>query len=178
MREEMNLIDNKKGIAYHMILWIPKMLYFILVFTAVFGFIFLFTKSESYIGAVEARTIIHRIHFYPDGVFSKYDQTINRHYLGVKEDFGNEPDLDKHLEKTLFLNKRNLPLKIGVFKPDDQNPDLIFRDRGLYDPWVPLAHILEEEEDIKGKGRVFVYRDYRTLSDRTILKTNIFIQDE
>ena len=178
--------ENKKGIAYHMILWIPKMVYFIIVFITIFGFILLFTKTEAYVGGVEARLLMHRLYFYPDypGVFSKYDGTLNRAYLGKKgENFGKLYEDDTMLEKRLFLTEKNLPLKMAEFTLQDEELKLaqreaVLRNKELYDSWAPLARFVEEKEDLKGKGRIFVYRDYRTLSDGTVLKINLLNQDE
>ena len=186
-------IDSKKGIAYHMILWIPKIVYFILVFSTIFGFILLFSKTETYMGDVEAKVLMNRMYYYPDvpGVFSTYDKDLNRLYpsMGVTDGVDSE-----YLEKILFHEKNNLPIKMTIQEApqtitvrdfgteiefqESGDQKHIFRDENVYVQWAPVSVFLEGSQDKSRKGRVFSYWDYRRHSDKKILKTNLIIKNE
>ena len=179
-------LNNKKGIAYHMILWIPKIIYFLIVLVTVFGFILLFSKTESYVGNIEARVLMHRIYFYPDEdrkIFSKYDKDLERLYLGESATDIDYQEHSEYLEKILYYEETNLPIKMATVSsaektdPDAEGTD-IFRNEDTYERWLPIASFVQGQEGLKGKGRVFTYFDYRTLSDEQILKTSVFIKDD
>ena len=60
---------DKKGITYQMVLWIPKMIYLIIVLVVSFGLIYAFISNEVDVSDVEAHVLMHSFHYSPEGNF-------------------------------------------------------------------------------------------------------------
>ena len=184
---------DKKGITYQMVLWIPKLIYLIIVLVVSFGLIYLFTSNEVDVGDVEAHVIMHSHHYSPEGI-SKFDDDTKRVYSGIVD---RSRFTRANLESALNSDENSLAMKLVGRKwenlgedSDDSGEDSDIRDYEIflnydtYRKWIPLADLINSDAKVE-VPQIFSSKEVRYINyegsdsrDRAVLETTVIMPNE
>ena len=170
---------DKKGITYQMVLWIPKLIYLIIVLVVSFGLIYLFTSNEVDVGDVEAHVIMHSLHYSPEGI-SKFDDDTKRVYSGIV-DKSRTGNLDND---ALNSDERTLAIKLVKRNLDDSEEDENILNDKTYDKWIPLVNLGDSNPEVEvpqifsSKQIRYINYDDSDSRDRAVLKTTVIMPNE
>lgn len=157
---------NKRGISYQMILWIPRMVFLIIVFVVTFGLIFAFTTTTVSVSDAESHVLLHRLHFSPEGI-SKTDADTGRVYAGVVDASRISAD---RLETAIDIKKDAVAIRLVKSNTDDSAEVVAYLHEDTYRNWQPIAIAVDEGSIKKGAGRKFPYKESRYVYAETPAK--------
>jgi hypothetical protein len=148
---------NKQGISSNMVMWIPRLVYLILVFVVSFGLIFSYTTTKVGVGDVESHILLHRLQLSPDGI-SKVDDATGRVYTGVVDPAKLSSE---NLQTVLGIGENSVAMRIESYPFATGENTTAYLHENTYENWQPIAVIVGENRPVKGSGLKFPYRETR-----------------
>lgn len=167
-----------------MVIWIPRIVYLVIVIMSTLGIIFAFTVTNINIGDAESHILLHRLHFSSDGI-SKVDDETGRVYTGIVE-----PDKlsNINIKSALQISENSMTAKfvtsnlLNERKPVDEQtlPVETFLHEERYKQWQPLAELINNEQVEKGTGSKFPHAEVRYVftGEPTLLETVVITPNE
>ena len=176
-----------------MVLWIPKVIYIIIVLVVAFGLIYAFTSNEVDVDDVEAHVIMHSLHYSPEGI-SKVDDDTGRVYTGIVDhsrfkvqnikntlyatgndqnsDDASDADEDALAMEVVKRNWDRLDEEEGCEEGDEEV--CLHLNKDTYDKEIPLAIFKDKDY------REIRYINYETSDsrDRAELETTVIMPNE
>ena len=150
---------SKKGqtISFEMLMWIPRIVFLVLVILSTSGIIFAFIVTNVNVGDIESHILMHRLQYSPEGIVS-YDLETGRVYPGVV-DPGKLGSYD--LQLSLDAGPRDLAARFVMSSlQSDEELALNYVNRETYFDWDVLA-IASADPSVTGTGRKFAHPEVR-----------------
>ncbi len=134
-----------------MIIWIPRIIFLVVVSVSIILFISLFIKTEIDTSQTEADLLAYQLIYSAHGI-SYHDPFSNRIYPGeIDMTISSPPNFQKMLNIS-FYTKRKIAAKIEIQNLDtNQKTEAMFDPGGKFREWIV-------KEGIKGIGGVDVFR--------------------
>jgi hypothetical protein len=131
-------------LSYHMLMWIPKILFTILVIVMVFGFIQAYIVTSISVKEPESLLAMHRIHFSEKGFMYKEPET-GRIYPGVIDD-------SKYLGNNALGKAFDYPATALAIRVEKEGTPIYLEEDKYLKEWQPLA-----AAGIEGPGSISHY---------------------
>ena len=150
---------NKQGqtISFEMLMWIPRLIYLIIVIIATMGLIFAFIVTNVNVGDVESHILMQRLQFSPEGIV-KYDPVTQRVYPGVVDDGKITPN---NLKSALDGGEKELAARFVLIDLPETELEPVYLHKETYEDWQPIAIVVGQNDKISGTGRKFPYAEVR-----------------
>ncbi len=170
------LAVNKRALSYEIVMWIPRLVYLIIVIIASFGLIFAYTSTTLNVGDVESHILMHRLQFTQNGIV-KQDVLTGRVYPGIVD---NALLTDEKLSKLYSSDSQSVAIRFVSTDLREKNSEVAaYVNQESYENWQPIAILVGEESIEKGTGRKFPYRESRYVytTEPSRLATTVILPD-
>ncbi|MBI2664773.1 hypothetical protein HYX10_05545 [Candidatus Woesearchaeota archaeon] len=176
---------NKKAqtVSFEMLMWIPRIVYLILIIIATTGIIYAYIATNVSVGAVESHILLHRLQHSPEGI-AEFDAETKRVYPG----FVDAAKLsESNLKAALNAENREFAARFVISDLNDENKEVVYFDRQAYGVWAPVAAFVgiqqAQNAETSGSGRKFAHSEarYTYISDSmqlSKLETVVITPDE
>jgi hypothetical protein len=144
-------MDKKSLISFNMIIWIPRIIFLVVVIMSIMLIVNLFIKTEIDTAQIEADLLLYQLVYSPHGI-SYHDPFSNRIYPGEIDITTSSPPYFQKILNISFYTKRKIAAKIEI-----QNLDTNQKTESFFDPWGRFSKWIVLE-GIKGIGGVDVFR--------------------
>ncbi len=145
---------NRKGqtISYEMMMWIPRLVYLVIVIIATSGLILGYVVTKVDVSEVESQILLHRLQFSQEGI-TLHDSYTGRVYPGLV-DAGMLTD--ENLAAALDAKKNELAARFVLSGFLDKELAMAYLNKDAYENWQPIALVVDkncENREISGTGR-------------------------
>lgn len=171
-------MDRKaQTISFEMLMWIPRLVYLVIVIIATSGIILAFIVTNVSVGDVESHILLHRLQFSPEGIV-KYDSETRRVYPGIVDVSRLSSN---RLESALNAGKKEVAARFKLVGLQDESElATAYLHEGTYKDWQPIAVVVAADKDIRGSGRKLPHSEERYVyySRPSRLETVVITQNE
>jgi len=148
---------KKKGQAYEMLIWIPRLIYLVIVIITISGIISAYIVTTVNVRDAESHILMHRLQFAPEGI-SYYDEEIGRVYTGILDD---TKLADTYLESILDVPELQIAARFKKLDLVDETEKSAYINQITYDRWAPLAVVASISREATGSGLKIPYPESR-----------------
>ncbi len=148
---------NRKGQGYEMLIWIPRIIYLIIVIMATSGLILAFIVTNVNVGDIESHVLMHRLQFSQEGI-TAYDSYTGRVYPGLVDTGRLNAN---NLQSALGAGGNELAMRFVMSDFSDKELARAYLNRETYENWQPIAIVVGDDSEISGSGRKFPHSESR-----------------
>ncbi len=155
---------NRKGLGYETLVWIPRLVYLVIVIMAASGLILAFIVTNVNVGDIESHILLNGLQFSQEGI-AAYDSYTGRVYPGLV-DRGRLTD--DALGSALDAGEGELAARFVLSDLSSGNEIArAYANGETYANWQPIAMVVGEDGEISGSGRKFPHPESRYVYSET-----------